>query len=83
VQQRQSGGAALRTRKIGRNLLPVIGVSLGQTVGDPATVRGGIGNSPLGGGVEGRPWSVDCCRVVIQMHPATAPGDHTRVKQHC
>jgi hypothetical protein len=83
VQQGHSGGAALRTRKVGRNLAPVTGASLGQMVGDLTTVRGGIGNSPLGGGVEGRPWSVDCCRIVIQMHPATAPSDHTRVKQHC
>jgi hypothetical protein len=49
VQQRNSGGAALLTRKVGRYLSPVIGVSLGQPVGDLATVRGGI---------EGRPWGV-------------------------
>ena len=83
VQQRNSGGTALFSRKVGRDLSPVIGVSLGQTVGDLATVCSGIGNSPLCGGVKCAPLDVDCCRVVIQMHPATASSDHARVKQHC
>jgi hypothetical protein len=58
-------------------------VLLGQTIGDPATVRDGIGNPPFGGRVQGRALGVDCCGVVLQVHPATTPGDHPCVKQHC
>jgi hypothetical protein len=58
-------------------------VEFGQLVGHQATVGDGVGDPSRGGGIKGRVRCVDCRRVVIQMHPATAPGNHSRIEQHC
>ena len=52
-------------------------------VGDEATVCDGVGDSPLCGRIQGCAGFVDRYWIVFQMHPATAPGHHRCIKQHC
>ena len=83
AEQSQGGGAALFGGQVGRDLRPVSGVVFGQLVGHRATVGGGVGDPSLSGRIQGRAWCVGGRGVVLQMHPATAPGNHSRIEQHC
>lgn len=83
AQQGQRCGATLLEAEVGRDFCPVSGVVLGQMVSDVATVCDGVSDSPLCGRIQRCAWFIDRHWIVFQMHPATAPGHHRCIKQHC
>lgn len=61
----------------------VAGYLGGQGIRHPASVRGGVGQPLLGSHIRGGSRRAGRRRVVLQMYPAPAPGDHRRIEQHC